>query len=93
MVLKKNGWKGSALRALCWNNESIDHIFFFQCVLSRCVWGSMNVAIGWITLPRSMEEVFDNKIVVQLHKDPTLSIFLCFLAWFGPCGEIAIKWQ
>jgi hypothetical protein len=65
---------------------------FFQCILSRCVWDNMKMAFGCITLLRSMEEVFDDRAVIQLYKDPTFNLFL-LSGQFGQCGEIATRWQ
>jgi hypothetical protein len=65
---------------------------FFQCILLRCVWDNMKMAFGWITLLRSMEEVFDDRVVIQLYKDPTFNLFL-LSGQFEQCGEIATRWQ
>jgi hypothetical protein len=52
----------------------------------------MKMAFGWITLLRSMEEVFDDRVVIQLYKDPTFNLFL-LSGQFEQCGEIATRWQ
>jgi hypothetical protein len=52
----------------------------------------MKMAFGCITLLRSMEEVFDDRAVIQLYKDPTFNLFL-LSGQFEQCGEIATRWQ
>jgi len=55
--LLKRHWVGSPTCHFCFENESIDHLFF-QCPVAKTTWGTIGTCIGTTTIPRNLQQYF-----------------------------------
>lgn len=79
--LKHRKWRGDERCCVCGVKEDMDHIFF-HCHIARVVWYCIKEVLGWDKSPKSVREVFEERIPLG-GRDYHIKLFMFTIITWG----------